>query len=109
MAAGRSVLIASEDPFEHDASRLHALAIQLRRAGHEVTLFLVQNAVLAARATCARSGLPALREAAVEILADDFSLRERGIAALELHSAVNAAPLYVVIQLLAAGRKALWT
>jgi hypothetical protein len=102
------VLIASEDPFERDTGRLHVLAVDLRRAGHEVTVFLMQNAVFAARAACAKTALPSLLEASVEVFADEFSLRERGIASLELPSGVRAAPLDVLIELLAAGRKALW-
>jgi hypothetical protein len=102
------VLIASQDPFERDAGRLHTLAVDLRRAGHEVTLFLVQNAVFAARAACAGTALPSVLEASVEVLADEFSLRERGIASPELRNGVRAAPLDVLIELLAAGGKALW-
>ena len=50
------LLIESCDPFESEgAVRTYELAIQLRAAGHEVTLFLVQNAVLAVRAS-ARAG-----------------------------------------------------
>jgi hypothetical protein len=102
------VLIASEDPFERDTGRLHTLAVDLRRAGHEVTMFLVQNAVFAARVACAKSPLPSLLEASVEVLADEFALRERGIASLELRSGVRAAPLDVLTEMLASGRKALW-
>jgi sulfur transfer complex TusBCD TusB component (DsrH family) len=103
------VLIASEDPFERDSGRLHTLALDLRRAGNEVTLFLVQNAVFAARAACAKTALPSLLDASVEVLADDFSLRERGIASLELRSGIRAAPLDVLVELIASGRKTLWT
>ena len=102
------VLIASEDPFERDTGRLQSLAVDLRRAGHDVTVFLLQNAVFAARAACAKAVLPALLAASVEVFADEFSLRERGIASLELRSGVRAAPLDVLIELLASGRKALW-
>jgi sulfur transfer complex TusBCD TusB component (DsrH family) len=103
------VLIASEDPFERDSGPLHTLALDLRRAGNEVTLFLVQNAVFAARAACAKTALPSLLDASVEVLADDFSLRERGIASLELRSGIRAAPLDVLVELIASGRKTLWT
>jgi len=101
------VLIASEDPLEH-AERFYALALQLRDAGHTVTLFLVQNAVLGARAARARTALPTLLEASVTILADEFSLRERGIAAIDLRDGIHSAPLDVLTDLLARGHKALW-
>lgn len=102
------VLIASEDPLERETGRLHSLAIDLRRAGHDVAVFLVQNAVYAARAACARTAVPALLEASVEVLAEEFSLRERGIGAPELRSGVRAAPLDVLVEMIAGGRKALW-
>ena len=47
-------------------------------------------------------------KAGVEVLADEFSLRERGIAASKLAEGVRAAPLSIVIDQLAEGRKALW-
>jgi len=46
--------------------------------------------------------------AGVQVLADDFSLRERGISANKLADGVTAAPLSVVIDQLADGRKTLW-
>jgi len=42
------------------------------------------------------------------VLADEFSLRERGIAANRLAGGVSASPLDVVVDQLAEGRKALW-
>ena len=59
------------------------------RAGDEllgenaaVTLFLVENAVLGARAGAKVRDLEKIARAGVRILADDFALRERGIAEL---------------------------
>lgn len=103
------LLISSEDPLERgDARRFNALAAELRHLGHDVTLFLVQNAVLAARATCDKSQLPELLDASVEILADEFSLRERGIGITDLRAGVRAVPIDAVVEQLASGRKALW-
>ena len=74
---GGYLLIASEDPFERrDTDRCNELATQLVRRGHEVTVFLAQNAVLCARATCSGSGLRALMNASITVLADEFALRE---------------------------------
>jgi hypothetical protein len=42
----------------------------------------------------------------VTVLADDFSLQERGIA--KLAEGVTAAPIDVVVDHLAAGHKAIW-
>ena len=44
----------------------------------------------------------------VTVLADEFSLRERGINSDRLAEGVKAAPLDVVVDQLAEGRKALW-
>jgi predicted peroxiredoxin len=103
------LLIESRDPFEsNDVPHWTELAKGLAKRGNEVTLFLLQNGVLGAR-RCARSA--ALEEAAssgVQVLADDFSLRERGIPADRLTRGVKPAPLDVVIEQLSAGCKALW-
>jgi sulfur relay (sulfurtransferase) complex TusBCD TusD component (DsrE family) len=107
---GGYLLIASEDPFERrDTDRCNELAVQLAQRGHEVTVFLIQNAVLCARATCARTGLRALMSASVSVLADELSLRERGIGKAHLMNGVRAAPLDVVIERLGAGCKTLWS
>ena len=73
-----------------------------------MTLFLVQNGVLPARRSAASGALTQLAKAGIEVLADDFSLRERGIEAVRLAEGVKAAPLDVVADHLAEGRKAIW-
>jgi predicted peroxiredoxin len=103
------LLIESRDPFESVVvPRQYDLAASLARAGNEVTLFLVQNAVLPARPGMHSKLLTAASKAGVQVLADEFSLRERGIAAGKLAEGVSSAALSVVIDQLAAGRKALW-
>jgi sulfur relay (sulfurtransferase) complex TusBCD TusD component (DsrE family) len=103
------LLIESLDPFEsNDVKHYYELAADLEKRGDQVTLFLVQNGVLAARKCPHSEALRALAAAGVEVLADDFSLRERGIRAEHLTSTVKPAPLEVVLDQLAAGRKALW-
>ena len=104
------LLIESRDPFESRDDRfLFETAAGLCRSGHEVTVFLVQNGVLAARSTVPASHLPALSEAGVAILADDFSLRERGIAVRDLDPRVAVSGAAVLVDLLTAGdTKAIW-
>ena len=103
------LLIESRDPFETaDVTYYYDLAEGLARAGNEVTLFLVQNGVLPARRSAKSELLGKLAEAGVQILADDFSLRERGIAGDRLATDVKAAPLDTVVDQLAEGRKAMW-
>ena len=103
------LLIESRDPFEwSDVERSRSLAAGLAREGNEVTLFLVQNGVLPAR-RCGRSAaLAELSRGGVTVLADEFSLRERGIDASALADGVKASPLDVVVDQLAEGSKALW-
>jgi sulfur relay (sulfurtransferase) complex TusBCD TusD component (DsrE family) len=101
------LLIESRDPFEvNDVAYYYDLSRALVASGNEVTLFLVQNGVLAARPS-ARSGvLAALAKAGVKVLADDFSLAERGIA--KLADGISKSPIDVVVDHLAAGHKTLW-
>jgi predicted peroxiredoxin len=103
------LLIESRDPYDSQAvARQYELAVNLAQEGNRVTLFLVQNGVLPARRGSLSELLTRTAGAGVEVLADDFSLRERGIDAKRLAEGVRAAPLSVVIDQLAEGRKAIW-
>jgi hypothetical protein len=74
------VLIESRDPFESRGfGQRCELALTLLRESPDVTLFLVENAVLGARAGAKTPGLAKLANAGVRLLADEFALRERGI------------------------------
>jgi len=102
-------LIASRDTFESkEAEHYLDLAAELKRAGNDVTLFLVQNGVLAARQSSASARLSKLAEAGVAVLADSFSLRERGIVSGRLAVGVRSAELETVVDHMAEGRKVLW-
>ena len=101
------LLIESRDPFEsNDVGYYYDLAKGLVEAGNQVTLFLAQNGVLSARPSAHSATLSALARSGVAVLADDFSLQERGIA--KLAEGVSAAPIDVVVDGLAAGHKILW-
>jgi sulfur relay (sulfurtransferase) complex TusBCD TusD component (DsrE family) len=101
-------LIASRDPYTHAAARrCYDLATELAGEGHRVTVFLVQNGVLPARPG-ASGDLDALARGGVRVLADEFSLRERGIEPGRLAAGVAPAPLDAVIEALEGGAKALW-
>ena len=100
-------LIASRDPFEsREALSCYELAQGLAEAGHVVTVFLVQNGVLPARPSLASQNLLELIRHKVTVLADEFSLKERGIE--RLVPGVTAAPIERVIEALASGAKTLW-
>jgi hypothetical protein len=101
------LLIESRDPFEsNEVGYYYDLAKGLAHEGHSVTMFLVQNAVLATRPSKGSAALSALARAGVKVLADDFALKERGIA--QLVDGVSAAPIDVVVDHLAAGHKTIW-
>ena len=103
------LLIESRSPAESaDVAHSHALAAALAAHGDRVTLFLVQNGVLCARHGARAEGLEAAIRAGVTVLADDFSLRERGIPPDRLAPRVAPAPLEIVIDRLADGARTLW-
>jgi predicted peroxiredoxin len=103
------LLIESRDPLESaDADSYYGLAATLAAQGQPVTLFLVQNGVFPARRSATTPALEAVVRAGVEVLADDFSLRERGIAGNRLPPGVAAAPIDTIVDRLLEGRKALW-
>ena len=103
------LLIESRDPFDsNDAQHFYDVATGLAKEGNEVTLFLVQNGVLPARRSSKSAALTAVAKSGVQVLADDFSLRERGIAQPALAEGVRPAPIDVVADQLEEGRKALW-
>jgi sulfur relay (sulfurtransferase) complex TusBCD TusD component (DsrE family) len=103
------LLIGSRDPFESkDVSRFYRLARDLAGNGDTLTLFLVQDGVLAARDSACSADVSALAREGAEVLADEFSLIERGVCPARLAPGVAAAPLTVVVDRLAEGRKAIW-
>lgn len=101
------LLIESRDPFEsNDVGYYYELARGLAEAGNQVTVFLTQNAVLAARRSADAPKLRTLVTSAVKILADDFALKQRGIT--KLLDGVEIAPIEIVVDHLEAGHKTLW-
>lgn len=103
------LLIESRDPYESgDADFIPTLATELHRKGETVTIFLVQNGVLPARAEATRTQLQQAIAAGVTILADSFSLSERGIAVGDITADIKPALLEVVADALADGAKTIW-
>jgi hypothetical protein len=103
------LLIESRDPFDSiDSASLQQLGIGLARAGHRVRLFLIHNGVQLARPAARFALLEALLGAGVGVVAEDFSLRERGIDANALRHGVRAAPLASVLDALEAGHRVIW-
>jgi sulfur relay (sulfurtransferase) complex TusBCD TusD component (DsrE family) len=80
------LLIETRDPFDSaDTRHSYELARGLAEQNSPVTVFLAQNGVLVARTT---------------VLADDFSLRERGIGHDELADGVQPAGVDRLVELL---------
>ena len=104
------VFIESRDPFEsRDARFVVDAATALKRIDNEVTVFLVQNGVLASRNNAAGSHLPHLARAGITVLADDFSLCERGIQAAEMTAGVKVSTIDTLVDLLLReNTKAIW-
>jgi sulfur transfer complex TusBCD TusB component (DsrH family) len=104
----RYIFIESRDPFEsRDTRFVEETAVMVKERGHEVTVFLVQNGVLAARTSAGR--LDRLTEAGVMVLADDLSLRERGIRAEELSPGIRESGIEALVDaMVQENTKALW-
>ena len=97
------LLIESTDPFSTQAVQEHVeLAVGAQARGHrKSTLYLVQNGVLPCRAGADGDALHEALAAGVEVLADDFSLRERGIAEPDVARGVKPAAIDYVVERLA--------
>ena len=105
------LLIESRDSFAYgDVGYFHNMAKDLAASGNDVTLFLVQNGVLMARQGIAASSVPDLaRNSKIQVLADDFCLKERGIQAEALVPGVKVSSVDSLVDLLAGdGVKAVW-
>jgi predicted peroxiredoxin len=104
------IFIETRDPFSSTDTRFIAdIAIALRQNGHQVIVFFVQNAVLALRKTVTSPSTPLLIKAGIELLADDFSLSERGIRSDELSDGVRPENIETLVDLLVEDdTKALW-
>lgn len=83
-------------------------ACNLKEQGHNVTLFFVQNGVIPVRRGARDEAIEQARDCGITLLADDFSLRERGIGNEDLVQGISPSPLETVVDSLAAGAKTLW-
>lgn len=100
-------IIESRDPHEGDEFA-RRLAPSLAAKGDEVTVFFVDNGVFAARKGAASKLLHTLADAGVQLLADEFALKERGIAGDTLADVVTSTELDTLVDHLADGRKTFW-
>jgi sulfur relay (sulfurtransferase) complex TusBCD TusD component (DsrE family) len=105
------LFIESRDPFEfRDVEEGYVLAAAMAAKGTAVTVFLVQNGVLAARQGAQAGQFASLvSHLGVTVLADAFALQERGITSDALTSGVQTADIDELVDLLLVdGQKAIW-
>lgn len=103
------LLIESRDPYDSaDSANFLELVRGVRERNNDVTLFLIQNGVLAARDGAQHSErYRDLARTGVTVLADSFSLRERAID--RLVDSVRPAEIDALVELLLErGSKAIW-
>ena len=105
---GKYLFIESRDPFESpDVQQTWNLAEELVKKGNDVAMFLVQNAVLAARKNAKVGTLDG--SAGVTLHADDLSLAERGVKLKSLRDNVKVSNVDVLTDLIMEdGRKPIW-
>jgi hypothetical protein len=103
------LLIESRDPF-FDLGRddLGQLTETFAAAGTSLSLLLVENGVLSLRMPGWAQFFATLRAHGVEVLADDFSLRERGIHEGERAPEARVVSAGDVVDRLARGTRAVW-
>lgn len=105
----RYVLIESRDPVEStDVAYFYDFAAGLQRDGNEVTLMLVQNGVKSATQGDTSGALETLAKGGVRVLADEVSLKERGITDAPLAPGLEAADLSHVVDEMDAGVNVMW-
>ena len=106
----RYLFIESRDAFESRDNRfVEETAVALQQRGHDVTIFLLQNGVLSARRNGNENYLGRLAGAGVTMMADDFSLRERGIQPAELTAGIRQSNIEALVDaLVEENTKAIW-
>ena len=104
------IFIETRDPFDsRDTRFVEETAAALKNRRNNVTVFLTQNGVFACRRKADDPYLSGLIKAGVELLADDFSLSERGIGWEELHEGVRPASIEALVDaLVQTDTKAIW-
>ena len=103
------VFVEPRDPLHaEEVLHFYAFALGLARDRHRVMLFLLNDGVLSARRAESAMLVRELVDAGGEVLADEGSLRQRGIEQRRLPPGVHVASVEVVFDELAAGRTILW-
>ncbi|HEV8437147.1 MAG TPA: DsrE family protein [Methylomirabilota bacterium] len=107
---GQYVLIESKSPLDGGQYSFE-LGGQLREAGHDVSVYLVQDGVFAARRSFEAGDklLSSAKSRRIGLLADEVSLRQRGISRDRLAEAVRVSNMEELVDLLMEkSDKAIW-
>ena len=85
------IFIESKDPFDSkDTIQTYGLIKELSAQGHQISFYLVQNAVFASRKNAQMNLFQDLtKDANITIFADDLSVEERGIEANDMYSQIT--------------------
>jgi hypothetical protein len=104
------IIIETSEPFgSRDTNFVEETAVGLKRRGHNVTVFLLQNGVLSSRQNGCESYLARLVLNGVTVRADNFSLRERGIGSAELIPGIESVSIEALVDALVLDQtKAIW-
>lgn len=103
------LFIQSQDPFtETRTTQQFQLAQDLQKAGSNVTVLLVQNAVVPARKNAKAEGFDALLKSGVTVKAESLALAQREIHAEQLKPEISIAELDITVDALLAGHKVIW-
>ena len=102
------LIVETRDPLEHkDVERIATLAGGLAAEGCRATVFLTENAVIAARPGVAPF-LEALAGRNVAVEVDRVALAERGLAESEMAQGMTASGIERVVDALLAGARTMW-
>jgi hypothetical protein len=95
------VVVETRDPSEFaEVTTTYELCRSLAGRGSPVTVYLAQNGVFPVRKTSAAAPHLAALTAVARVWADDFSLRERGIADDELGPDIGRASIDSLVDLI---------
>jgi len=102
-------IIQSREPFTDNRTKSdYELVHHLVAAGNNVTMMLVQNGVLPVRRGSITKEFDALCYQHINILVDQFSLRQREIEVSELKAGILVSDIDAAIKAMIAGHKVIW-
>lgn len=103
------LFIQSQDQF-YDArtSAQYKLVVSLAQANENVSILLVQNAVLATRKGVSSNIYADFNQHNIQIYADELSLKQREISLEKLSDGIKPVKIDVVIDAMLNGDKVVW-